>query len=51
MRSAPCRLSRFVHQHFTVSLTNGDEKLVNGHGRVDGDFATEQGLDIVLLYM
>ena len=51
MRSVPRRLARLVHQHFTVSLTDSDEKLVNRHGGVDGDFTTEQVLNVVLLYV
>jgi hypothetical protein len=30
-------------------LTNGDKKLVHGHGRVDGYFASEESFNAMLL--
>jgi hypothetical protein len=45
----PCRLASVVHQHFSVLLTHGNKKLVNRHGRIDGDFATKEVPDVVLL--
>jgi hypothetical protein len=44
------RLSRFVLEHLSVSLTHGDEKLVDTHRRINGDFTTEKRLDIVFLF-
>ena len=46
----PCCLASVVHQHLSVPLAYGDKKLVNGHGRVYGNFATEEVLDVMLLY-
>jgi len=43
------RLSGVVCEHLAVLLPNGDEELVDGHGRVDGDLAAKEGLDVVLL--
>ena len=48
-RYAPGRLPLVVREHLTVLLTHSYEELVDGHGRVDGDFAAKQRLDIMLL--
>ena len=42
-------LSGVVCEHLTVLLPNGNEELVDGHGRVDGNLAAKEGLDVVLL--
>ena len=41
-------LSSVVGEQLAVLLTHSDEELVDGHGSVYGDFATEEGLDVVL---
>ena len=46
---APGRLALVVREHFAVLLTHSYEELVDGHRRVNRDFAAEQRLDIMLL--
>lgn len=48
-RSPGC-FTQFIRQHFAVPLPHGDKKLIDGHGRVDGDFTPEQCLDVMLLF-
>ena len=42
-----CRFSSIVGEHLAVSLPHSDKELVDGHGRVDGNFATKEGLYVV----
>ena len=42
-----CRFASVVGEHFAVPLPNGNKELVDRHGRVDGDFATKEGLYVV----
>jgi hypothetical protein len=44
-----CCFSRVIREHLSVLLANGNEKLVDRHGGIDGDFATEEGLHFMLL--
>ena len=48
-KNAPSSLSCIISQHLTVLLSNSDKELVYRHGRVDGDFAAKEGLDVVFL--
>lgn len=41
--------SRIGHHLLSIRLTHRNEKLVQTHGGIDGDFSAEQGLDIKLL--
>ena len=41
-------LASVVGEQLAVLLTHSDEELVDGHGSVYGDFATEESLDVVL---
>jgi hypothetical protein len=43
------RLACFILQYLSVSLTHGDEELVYTHRRINSDFTTEKGLDIMFL--
>ena len=44
------RFARIVREQLAVLLSHGDEELVDGHGGVDGDFASEESLYFVLFY-
>ena len=41
------RFPSIVGEHFTVPLPDCNQELVDGHGRVDGDFATKEGLYVM----
>lgn len=41
------RLAGIVGEHLAIPLPHGDKKLVDRHGRVDGDLTTKEGLDVV----
>jgi hypothetical protein len=47
--SVPGGLASFIRQQLTVLLTHGNEELVDGHRRINRDFAAEEVLNIVLL--
>jgi len=47
--SSPGCFAGIIRQHLAVFLAHGDEELINGHGRVNCDFAAEEVLDVVLL--
>jgi hypothetical protein len=47
--SVPGGLASFIRQQLAVLLAHGNEKLINGHRRVNRDFAAEEVLDVVLL--
>jgi hypothetical protein len=48
--SVPGGLASFIRQELTVLLAHGNEELVDGHRRINRDFAAEEVLNIVLLY-
>lgn len=50
-RHEPGSLTSIIRQHLTVLLSHCNKKLIYGHGRVNGDFATEEGLDVMFLCM
>ena len=43
-------LPRVVREHLAVLLTDRDEELVDGHGRVYRDLAPEERLNLVFLH-
>ena len=44
------RFARIVREELAVLLSHGDEELVDGHGGVDGDFASEESFYFVFFY-
>ena len=40
---------RVVRQHLAVLLADRDEELVDGHGRVNGDFTSEECFNVMFL--
>ena len=42
-----CCFSSVIGEHLAVPLSHSDEELVDGHGRVDSDFAAKEGLYVV----
>ena len=47
--SLPGCFTSIVREHFSVLLPDGNEELINGHGRVYGDLAPEQRFYVMLL--
>ena len=48
-KDSPGCFASVIRQHLTIFLAHGDKELINGHGRVNCDFAAEEVLDVVLL--
>ena len=47
--TVPRSFSRVVGQELPVLLAHCDKKLVDAHGRVDGDFSAEKCFDVMFL--
>ena len=46
----PRRFASIVLQHFSIFLAHCYQELVNGHGRVDRDFAAKERFDFMRLH-
>lgn len=48
--NGPSCLALVICEHLAVLLPDGDEELVDAHGRVDGDFSAEESFDVMFLW-
>ena len=44
-----CRLPSVIYEHLAVFLAYWDEELMDGHRRVNSNFAAKEGFDVVFL--
>jgi hypothetical protein len=47
--SLPGSVARVVREELAILRAHGNQELIYAHGRVDGDLAAKQGLDVMFL--